>query len=400
MKILIFNWQDITNPHAGGAETHLHEIFSRIAALGHAVTLFCSSYRGAKPEETIDGIRVIREGHRNVFNAFVPLRYLTRFRHEGYDIIVDDLNKIPFFTPLFVKEPLLVIAHHLFAHSIFAEVGRISGSYVYAAEWLMNHIYRTMPFAVVSESTLQEFVERGFRRENFSIIYNCIDQKQFPFAVLRKHAVPTIAYFGRLKRYKSVHHLLQAFAIVRKQLPTTELRIMGKGDAEPELQALSATLGVQDAVRFCGFISESQKASALAAVHCVVNPSMKEGWGIINIEANACGTPIISANVPGLRDSVRHGESGLLYEYGNIEQLANELITLLSDDGLRLRLSEGAVAFARQFDWDNSARLMVERLEGVIQTRQTLGTTAFVHLAEPTIPTTTSATVSARSANP
>ncbi len=68
MRILIFNWQDIKNPLAGGAEVHLHEVFSRIAALGHDVTLFCSSFEGAPHMEDMNGIHVIREGGRSLFN--------------------------------------------------------------------------------------------------------------------------------------------------------------------------------------------------------------------------------------------------------------------------------------------------------------------------------------------
>src|SRR5205823_1214312 len=93
MKILIFNWQDIKNPLAGGAEVHLHELFSRIAGMGHDVTLFCSAFDGALPEEKIDGIRVIREGGRYLFNVRVPYRYFTRFRSSKYDLIIDDMNK-------------------------------------------------------------------------------------------------------------------------------------------------------------------------------------------------------------------------------------------------------------------------------------------------------------------
>jgi glycosyltransferase involved in cell wall biosynthesis len=366
MNILLLNWQDITNPLAGGAETHLHEIFSRVAACGHSVTLYCSSYSGAKPAETLDGLHIIREGHRNTFNAYVPIRYRSRFQHEGFDVVVDDVNKIPFFTPLYVREPLLAIAHHLFGTSAFAEVGVAAGLYVYAAETLLNQVYRRTPWAVVSPSTRDEFIARGFPAENLSIIYNCIDQAQFPFAPQPKPSSPTVAYFGRLKRYKSVHHLIEAFALVVKRLPEAQLQIMGKGDDEPRLRDLVARLGIDKQVHFLGFIPEHKKASALGAVHCVVNPSMKEGWGIINIEANACGTPVISANSQGLRDSVRHGESGLLYEYGNIEELAGEIMRVLQDDELRTYLSAGAIRFARGFDWNDAAQQMIQRLEGVI----------------------------------
>lgn len=366
MNILILNWQDLYNPHAGGAETHLHEIFSRIANQGHSVTLYCSSFPGSAKEEYIQGIRVLREGNRAVFNFFVPCRYLKQFRHEPFDIVIDDLNKIPFFTPLYVQKPLLVLAHHLFGTSAFSEVGLIGGSYVFAAEWLLNTVYRKSAFSVVSESTLQEFVARGFPRQIFSVIHNAINSTQFPFTSGEKYQSPTIAYCGRLKRYKSVDHVLRAFALVLHQIPDAQLLIIGKGDAEQHLRDLATTLHIANSVRFYGFVPEEEKTKMLSAVHCLINPSMKEGWGIINIEANACGTPVLSADVPGLRDSVRHGESGLLYEYGNIAQLAERITMVLQNHELRDTLSRGAISFARQFDWNISAQQMVLRMEEVI----------------------------------
>lgn len=366
MNILVYNWQDITNPFGGGAEVHLHEIFSRVAARGHGVTLYCCAHGTAPSEEVIDGIRIIREGSRSLFNFYVPLRYHSRFRHENYDIVIDDLNKIPFYTPLYVREPLLAIAHHFFGTSIFREIGTLAGSYVYAAEKAVDWVYKRTPFAVVSQSTLDEYVQRGFNPALFSIIPNCITQEQFPMQIGTKAAQPTVAYFGRLKKYKSIDHLVQAFAIVAKAIPNAVLHILGTGDFRSHLEQLVQQLGIADRTTFFGYVTDQQKVELLSNAHCMVNPSMKEGWGITNIEANACGTPVISANVPGLRDSVLDGKSGLLYPYGNVEQLADTITSVLTNTQRRLALSEGAVAWARQFNWDSSAQLMIERCQSVI----------------------------------
>jgi glycosyltransferase involved in cell wall biosynthesis len=366
MKILVLNWQDSRNPFAGGAETHLHEIFSRVAALGHDVTLYCSAFDDAPAREEISGIQVIREGARNTFNFYVPRRYFSQFRHENYDIIIDDVNKIPFFTPLYVREPLLAIAHHFFGRSIFTEAGAIAGGYVYASEQAMFHVYKHTPFAVVSESTRHELLAHGFPAHNVSIIPNCINQAQFPFTLQEKPKHPVIAYFGRLRRYKSVHHLLEAFATIRNEFPNAELRIMGKGDAEQDLRHLAERLGISANTKFYGFIKEEDKSMLLGTAHCVVNPSMKEGWGIINVEANACGTPVIAADVPGLRDAVKHGVSGLLYEYGNIKALVEALRTILTNAEYAETLRHGAITFARQFDWNTSAAQIIKRAEELV----------------------------------
>lgn len=365
MKLLVINWQDWLNPLSGGAEVHLYEIFKRIAKTND-VTLFCSKHPGDKDFEVIDNIKIIRKGGRNNFNFVAYLEYMKRFRKENFDIVVDDINKIPFYTPLFVKKPLLAISHHFFGESIFRQAGKIAGSYVYYAEKLVDKVYKNTPFAVVSQSTLDEFKERGFDTSNFAMVMNAIDQAAFPMKVCEKFPEPSIAYFGRLKKYKSVDHLVYAFAKVKEKIPNAKLHIMGRGDFMDELKAIAKSLGVEADTKFWGYVTEEQKVDILSKVHCVVNTSMKEGWGITNIEANACGTPVISADSPGLRDSVKNGVSGLLYQYGNVDELASVIHKVLSDKELSDRLCAGSIEWASSFSWDKSADVMLRKCEEVI----------------------------------
>jgi len=373
MRILIFNWQDIKNPLGGGAEVHLHEIFKRIVAMGNDVTLVVSSFPGGQGEEIIEGIRVIRKGNRNTFNFMVPKLYKKLINNEQFDIVIDDINKIPFYTPLFVRKPLLAISHHFFGKSIFREVNFVKGLYVYLAEYLVNFIYKKTPFVVVSESTKNEFIERGFSSNNVVIVTNAITKENFPMKISEKNSNPLIIYFGRLKKYKSIDHLLYAFRNVLEIIPNTELFILGKGDFKSELESLAHKLNIDRQTKFFGYISEEQKIELLSKAYCIVNTSMKEGWGITNIEANACGTPVISADVPGLRDSVKEGESGLLYEYGNIEQLTSLILKILQNNEYRTKLSEGSIEWAKNFSWDSSAQLMFEVCNKIIKRKQENG---------------------------
>lgn len=367
MKILVINWQDIKNPSGGGAEVHMHEIFKRVAALGHDVTIFSCCFEGAPVEEMVDGIRIIRQGSRALFNYIVPYYYYKLFKKQRFDVVVDDINKIPFYTPLYVKEPLIGISHHFFGNSIFKEAGAIAGSYVYLSEWLVNFVYKGIPFAVVSQSTLDEFLERGFKRENFIIVPNAINAPQFPFSVNKTPGEFNVAYFGRLKKYKSPDHLLRAFAKARLRIPPAKLWIMGRGDFTEGLKRLAVELGIDDATTFFGFVSEEEKVSLLARAHCMVNTSMKEGWGITNIEANACGTPVISSNVPGLRDSVSEGVSGELYEYGDIDELGERIYQMYIDKSKFETLCRGSISWAKSFSWDKSAELMLFAMEEAVK---------------------------------
>jgi len=366
MKILAFNWQDIKHPLGGGAEVHFHEIFSRIAKAGHEVTLFCSSFPGAPEEEQIDGIKIIRKGGRNTFNFWVALKYWTTFRSQHFDVVIDDINKIPFFTPLFVRKPLVGIVHHLFGKTIFLETHFLAAVYVYLSEKLIRYFYRRTPLLVVSESTREEFRRLGFSEENLTLAPNCVDPSVYRRTGIEKSKVPLIGYFGRLKKYKSVDHLLEAFQIVKKDFPEARLKIVGDGDDRARLERLAQQLGLHTCVEFTGYVSAETKVEYLQQMHFVVNTSSKEGWGLTVLEANACGTCVIASDVPGLRDSVIDGETGILYEYGNIEQLAQKISLLLRDQRLRERLSENAFEWSKKFRWEDSAKTTIEVLEKVI----------------------------------
>ncbi|MBI4429795.1 MAG: glycosyltransferase family 4 protein [Ignavibacteriales bacterium] len=370
LNILVFNWQDITHPLGGGAEVHLHEIFKRIVGRGHSVTLYCSMFHGAKSEEIIDGIRIIREGSRNLFNFFVPLRYRSQFRHEKYDIIIDDINKIPFCTPAYVREPILALVHHLFRGSIFLEASAPAALYVYLLESAAIPMYRDTPIAVYSESSRRELLRYGFRSELIHHVPIAISAKSITGRRRLDKSIPRVGYLGRLKKYKSVDQLLRAFQVVLKEIPNTRLSIIGDGDARPGLAQLARELRIDHAVTFTGFVDEKEKARLLSRMSLVVNTSAKEGWGLTVTEANASGVPVVASNVPGLRDSVLEGKTGLLYEYGNISQLARKMLEVLKDAKLQRSLSIEALRFARSLNWDSSAQKMLEVIQNTIATRQ------------------------------
>ncbi len=256
VRILIMNWQDLKNPLAGGAEVHLHEVFSRIARRGHEVVLYCSMFRGAAPAEEMGGIRVCREGGRNLFNFRVPLAYFSRFRKEKFDIVIDDMNKIPFFTPLFVREPLYGVTHHLFGESVFREINPILAAYVYLMEKTAVWYYRRkdVPFIVGSPSTLRELMERRFPRERVTVVNYAVDHDVHRLTGVPKSPTPLIGSFGRLKKYKSIDHLIRALPPVVKEFPSIKVVIAGDGDDRSRLEQVAREVGVAAVVEFTGFI--------------------------------------------------------------------------------------------------------------------------------------------------
>lgn len=362
MNILILNWRDIKNPEAGGVERHLHEIFKRIAK-HHRVTLISSRYNGCKEVEDIEGIKVIRIGNKFLFNFYAFWYYFKKLRGADFDVVVDDVSKVPLFTPLFIKKPLIAIIHHVHGKTLFRELPLLIALYVYLLERMTPIFYRKTTLLVVSESTKEELAGMGIPKENISVVYNGLNPELRPG---KKSEQPLVIYFGRIKRYKQLDHLIKAFKIVHAKISEAELIIAGKGDCYEELLRLKEELNL-NSVRFCGWMNEKQKMQILQSGWIYVIPSMKEGWGISTLEANACGTPAIAYDVPGLRDSIKHGKTGLLVESGNIKALSEAIINVLEDEELREKLSKNALEYSEQFSWDESAVQVLRVLGGMVK---------------------------------
>ena len=355
MKLLLVNWQDIENPQGGGAEIHLHEIFGRLAQRGHEITLMCGGWAGAPRRVTIDGMSVHRVGTRATF-APLALPYFRRtLSAVPWDLVLEDINKIPLYTPLWTRGRTAALVPHLFGATAFSELPSPLASAVWLAERPLGMIYRNVGFEAISESTRDDLVARGIPRGNIEVIYPGVDTVGYtpaPDASARA-ARPTFAYLGRLKKYKGVHHVIAAFAAM--QHGGSVLEIAGAGDYRSALEAQARSLDLGDRVRFLGRISESEKLQLLRRAWGLVFASPKEGWGITNLEAAACCTPVVASNSPGIRESVRHGETGYLVPHGNAQAMAAAMDKLAGSRELVETLGKQARTFAESFTWERAA---------------------------------------------
>jgi glycosyltransferase involved in cell wall biosynthesis len=366
VKILVLNWQDLANPQSGGAEIHLHEIFGRLAARGHEVTLLCSGWAGARARAENSGIQIHRTGGRNTYSLAAPRYFRRHLASTPWDVVVEDLNKIPLFAPYWVRRPLVLLVHHLFGATAFREASAPFAAATWLLERPISRVYRGLPTQAVSESTADDLVERGLRREDIRIIHNGVDLGFFqPAPSVARDAEPMFVSVGRLRRYKRIDHVIQAVARLKASGRYARLRIAGRGPDEARLRETVARLGVGELVSFEGFVSEEQKRDLMRRAWATVQASPKEGWGITNMEAAACGTPTIASDSPGLRESVVHGETGFLYPHGDIDALAAAIDRLASDRARVEALGAGALAFAQRFTWDRAADLTEAHLAEV-----------------------------------
>ena len=368
MNILVVNWQDRANPNAGGAEIHLFEIFRRLAAGGHRVRMVCSGWSGAPRRANIDGISIDRTGDRNSF-ALLGRRAVRRaLAAERPDILVEDINKLPLFLAVGTRLPFCAIVPHLFGTTAFAEAPWPMAAAVWAAERPLPWTYRRAGFHAISESTRDDLVARGVRPDRVRVIHPGVDSKHFtPGPPGRRSATPSFLYVGRIKRYKGIGFAIRALALARQQRPGLRLDIAGTGDHRPELERLVASLELDRAVVFHGFVSEERKIDLMRSAWGNVFPSPKEGWGITVIEAAACGTPSLASDSPGLRDSVCHGETGFLVPHGDINGLASRMVELADSPLLVARLGDRGRRFAEELTWERTAAETEQHLRDIIE---------------------------------
>lgn len=122
---------------------------------------------------------------------------------------------------------------------------------------------------------------------------------------------------------------------------------------------MAEALGIASSVDFTGRVGEEEKVTLLQKAWVAVNPSLMEGWGITTIEANACGTPVVASNVPGLRDSVMNPHAGYLVEYGDVDAFAERILKIMENDELREKMNGAALKWASNFSWKKTSRLFL-----------------------------------------
>lgn len=363
MRLLIVNWQDRKNPQAGGAEVHLHEIFGRLALRGHTVHLLCSGFEGAAATDVVDGMEVYRTGGRYTFQFRAHSYYRKNLARNQYDVVIEDLNKIPLFIPRWKTKRTVALVHHLFGETAFREASAPVAAMVWFAERPIGFFYRKVPFEAVSISTAEDLVSRGIPEQNIRVIYNGVHTEKLTPNPLERSRTPLFSYLGRIKRYKRIDTVIRAFE--KLDSPDARLEIAGAGDNRAELERLVAALGLGDRVRFLGRISEAEKLSLLRRSWATLLASTKEGWGISNLESAACGTPVIASDAPGIRESVIDGSTGYLVQ-SNPAAFAEKMRLLIEQPDLVESLGKSARAFAEAFTWDRAANDTEQDLEAII----------------------------------
>jgi glycosyltransferase involved in cell wall biosynthesis len=365
-RLLAVNFRDPAHPEAGGAELHLEEILLEAARRGWQVTWLASGFRGAPPEGEHRGLRIVRRGDWWNFNLLVPGVLARDFSGANAPhLVVEDINKVPCFTAQWTRSPVAVIIPHLFGTTAFQEASLPVAAYVVGLEHFIPSAYRGSRFLVISESTRDDLVGRGVPRERIAVIHCGMNHERYSIdPSVPKAGRPSLVFVGRLRRYKGLDWVLRTLPRVRESVPDLQLEVIGDGPWQEALVRQVGILGLADAVRFHGFLPFAEKVRLIRQAWALVQPSPKEGWGLTVIEAGACGTAVVAADSPGLRDSVQRDRTGLLVPFGDDAALAGALARVLTDASLRERLAGEGARWAAGFRWDDCARRSFDALTG------------------------------------
>ncbi len=217
----------------------------------------------------------------------------------------------------------------------------------------MPRVYRNSKVVAVSEGTKSDLVDLGFDPTRISVVTNGVVPPKSTRYPQSTH--PTVLCMGRLKPQKSVDVLLRALPDVIERLSDLHVDIVGQGPDRTRLERLAWSLGLAGHVYFHGYVKSEVLDELSAAAWAAVCPSSFEGWGVVCMEASARGIPVVASNVAGLCESVRDGETGVLFPYGDTEALAGTLISLLQDPDLRAAMGAAGKQWAARHTWDGSA---------------------------------------------
>lgn len=374
MNILIFSWRGPKNPNTGGAEAASHEHAKAWVKSGHSVTLFTSLFKGGLGRENMDGVNIVRRGNE-VFGVHIRAFFWYFFgKHPKFDLVIDEIHGIPFFTPLYVRGKKLC-----FIHEVAKEVWKLNPwsfpfnliPYLFGTifePFVFRLVYKDQKFMTVSDSTKDDLVNWGILPKNIKVIRNGVTvylPKPFP----KKEKLKTVMFLGALTKDKGIEDAIRAFELIGKSDPNWQFWIVGKGEENyvKKLKTMILSLNLKDKVKFWGYVSEKKKFELLARAHILVNPSVREGWGLVVVEANKVGTPVVVYKSPGLVDSTKNGQSGIILDENSPHAMAKSIIKLINNKVLYRKLSVGAKKWSDLFNWSKSGKESMNLLNSILK---------------------------------
>ena len=344
----MLNWRDPKNPISGGAERVSQAYLSELVRRGHEVFWFANDFPGGVREETIDGIHLVRGGGKGT-----SIRQAIKWyrRQPRFDLVIDQQHGLPWYAPWWCRTNCIAYIHEV--------LGPIWGSfYPWPVSWIGQlqerwtlRMYRKVPYWTPSDSTRKLLAECGV--QEVKVIPNGCDTVPLPQLDPKPLAAPLrLVVVSRLAPNKRVAHAIQLVQVLTQRNVNVKLTIVGRGDSEQVLRELVATFNLSDRVEFTGGLPEAEKNQQLERAHFLVHTSVREGWGLNVLEANAMGTPAAVYPVGGLVDSTVDGVTGCIARAESPEALADQLMVILREPQKYDTMRTSAWERTKEFQWD------------------------------------------------
>jgi len=358
MRILFLNWKDKKNPLAGGAEIVTEELLKRLADNGHRATLLTARFKGCKTREIIDGYEIIRVGGGwSVY--WRAYRYYKKNLAGKFDLVIDEVNTIPFFAKFYVKGKNILFIHQLCREIWFYQMFFPLNFIGYLAESIYLRLLRDKKVVTVSDSTKKDLLKYGFREENIYIISEGIEIEplgDLPPAEEIKEKNPTILFLGAVRPMKRPDHVIRAFERAKQNLGDLKLWLVGGGRGRyfKKVMGLIKDCAFRDDIIYFGKAGQEKKIELMRRAHLSCAASVKEGWGLVVTEANSQGTPAVVYDVDGLRDAVENNITGAVCFRNTPEDLAENVRRLLNDRDKYENLRINAWRRSQEINFENS----------------------------------------------
>lgn len=367
-RIKIIAWRDLDDPEAGGSELHAHMIAQHWAAAGLDVTMRTSRVPGCPEIRYRSGYRVVRRsGRYGVFPRNFVEALTSKRQQPRADALVEIWNGMPFFLPVATRRPHVTILHHvhdsmwdMVLPPALASMGKMLEMRI------APKLYRSSRIVTLSESSRDDISSKmGIPEGSIRVVPPGVDDLFLAAGadiskdshVSYKAADPLVVGVGRLVPVKRFDLFIRSLAEVRRHLPRVRGIIVGEGYDRPRLEELIKQYRAEEFILLPGKIDSDALVNLYRSAWVVVSTSAKEGWGMTITEAGACGTPSVVSDIPGHRDAVIDGVTGILVpaDISAEEAFSAAIIRILEDDLLRSTLSISALKHSRTYSWETTA---------------------------------------------
>ena len=367
VHIVVLNWRDTANPEGGGSEVYVEQLARRWVRDGHRVTLVCAAHTAGPSLEDRDGIRIVRVGTK--LTVYSRARRLLRRGTLGrVDVVIDTQNGIPFFARYATSIPTVMLVHHVHREQwpvVYDPVRARVGWFVESVA--APRALRGTAYVAVSEATKSELIAQGVSAEDITVIHN--GTEALPDSGASRDPSPRILVLGRLVPHKRVEHVIAAAARLRSRHPGLTVAVVGDGWWAENLREAARSHGVADIVEFTGHVSEDEKARQVDRAWVLALPSLKEGWGLVVMEAASRAVPAVAyADAGGVTESIADRATGVLVR-GEEADFIDALDALLSDTARRQTMGARARERSAQFSWDASAKRFEELLIAAVHAK-------------------------------